>query len=259
MKEYYFPFGQMLHKVEQIDRSRKKAFVLGVYASAVHAQWKDKNGKQKIAALAVASEPEIFWTGDEARGNEIISSIDIPNELGTLELSRLNGPSGKALDDLYLSPLGLDRANTWLCDLLPEARINPSQQVAIEREYSKIAEAYNLPQVTVPEFKKSDLNSEIRRNEILMELETSQADTLILLGDLPIEKFLRFYIDKPFSKLSDFSNSENIYGKPHDLKINGKNYNVIPLCHPRQAARLGISSSEWGKVHDSWVKGLGGK
>ncbi len=72
-KYFYFPFGQKLKKVEQKDRSPKKVFVLGVYASAVHARWVDKNGKQKVSALAVASEPEIFWTGKNAE--EIISRI----------------------------------------------------------------------------------------------------------------------------------------------------------------------------------------
>jgi hypothetical protein len=53
-KKYYFPFGQELRKVEQKDKNSKKAFVLGVYASAVHARWIDENGRQKVAALAVA-------------------------------------------------------------------------------------------------------------------------------------------------------------------------------------------------------------
>lgn len=35
---YYYPFGEEVHKVVQQDRSPKKVFVLGVYASAVHAR-----------------------------------------------------------------------------------------------------------------------------------------------------------------------------------------------------------------------------
>ncbi|MBR2201384.1 MAG: hypothetical protein IJ894_11670, partial [Bacteroidales bacterium] len=62
---YKFPFGQEVHKLVQQDRSPKKVFVLGVYASAVHAKWKDKNGKLVCQALAVASEPRIFWDGNE--------------------------------------------------------------------------------------------------------------------------------------------------------------------------------------------------
>jgi hypothetical protein len=71
--KYFFPFGQELKKVEQKDRSPKKVFVLGVYASAVHARWTDKNGDLKVSALAVASEPSIFWTSENA--DKIISSI----------------------------------------------------------------------------------------------------------------------------------------------------------------------------------------
>ena len=59
---YLFPFGQELHPLVQEDRSPKKVFVLGVYASAVHARWK-KDGQIICQALAVASEPCIFWDG----------------------------------------------------------------------------------------------------------------------------------------------------------------------------------------------------
>jgi hypothetical protein len=103
---YYFPFGKDLKKVEQKDKSPKKAFVLGVYASAVHASWIGTNRKQKVAALAVASEPEIFWTG--ANAEKIISSIEIPEQLGRFALlvnRNLNGPSGRALNNLFLKPL----------------------------------------------------------------------------------------------------------------------------------------------------------
>jgi hypothetical protein len=81
---YSFPFGKELTKVEQTDKSPKKAFVLGVYASAVHARWTDINGRQLVSALAVASEPCIFWNGDYAA--QIISSIKISRKLGTLSV-----------------------------------------------------------------------------------------------------------------------------------------------------------------------------
>lgn len=37
---YYYPFGEIVHPLIQQDRTPKKVFVLGVYASAVHARWK---------------------------------------------------------------------------------------------------------------------------------------------------------------------------------------------------------------------------
>lgn len=255
MIKFNFPFGQPLTKVQQKDTSKKSAFVLGVYASAVHARWTDKDGKQKVAAIAVASEPDIFWTGENAK--QIISAIKIPMELGMLTVptdKKLNGPSGRALDKLFLAPLGLDRQSTWLCDLLPYSRVNVQQRIAIDKHYSDdIVRQFKLPQATVPNFDKAEFNSPIRRNEILEELESSKADTLILLGDLPIYWFLRFH-DKRFSKLSQFGDTKETYGRQHEIKINNKTYNVIPLCHPRQADRLGASSKKWGILHDNWTK-----
>lgn len=257
MNQYYFPFGQRLTKVQQSDKKPKKAFVLGVYASAVHAKWSDQNGKQKVAALAVASEPEIFWNGENAK--EIISSIQIPEELGKLSVptdKNLNGPSGVVLDTKILEPLGLDRTTSWLCDLLPESRVNPRQRKAIDKHYgSEIIHRFNFPTPMVPDFDKAELNNSQRRDEILIELETSNAEILILLGDLPIYWFLRFH-DKKYSKLSHFGETINSYGNPVEIKINNKHYNVISLCHPRQAGRLGNSNAKWGILHDNWIKSL---
>lgn len=254
-QKYFFPFGQELKRVTQKDRNPKKVFVLGVYASAVHAQWIDNEGKPKVSALAVASEPEIFWKGENAE--EIISTINIPAQLGKLIVpkdKRMNGPSGRALDRLYLEPLGIDRDSTWLCDLLPESRVNKNQRKAIDTHYSReIISQFKLPPATVPNFNKTELDSEIRRNEILKELEASKAETLILLGDLPIYWFLRFHY-KEYSKLSKFGDSEVEYGRERDFTINGNKYKLIPLCHPRQADRLGNSNVKWGKLHDNWIK-----
>ena len=77
-----FPFGQPIMKVCQSDRTPKKVFILGVYASAVHAKWFDENEKEKVKALAVDSEPEIFWRGENAK--EIIEEIKIPKGAGLI-------------------------------------------------------------------------------------------------------------------------------------------------------------------------------
>lgn len=251
---FIFPFGQILHPVVQTDLSPKKAFVLGVYASAVHARWIDKDGNQLVAALAVASEPEIFWTGQDAQSQ--IDKIEIPEEAGKLVLpgSNLNGPSGRALDELYLKPMELSRNSIWLCDLIPETRLNPNQKNAIKRFYKPLSKKYNLPRVTIPEFRQSELNSEIRRQEILDELFRSEAETLILLGDLPIKWFLNYFSDKKFENLASFGETPESYGSAHEMKIDGKTFSVIPLCHPRQAQRLGASSKNWFDLHSKWVK-----
>lgn len=254
-KTFYFPFGEKLEKLCQTDKSSKKVFVLGVYASAVHAKWIDKSGKQLVTALAVASEPEIFWRGENAE--EIISNITIPQDLGKLVVptnKNLNGPSGIALDKLFLEPLGFERKDAWLCDLLPESRVNTHQRAAINKYYNDdIVQKFHLNKATVPNFDKKELDCPIRRNEILLEIFESKAETIILLGDLPIYWFLRYY-NNNFKRLTDFGETFTDYGNIHNIKIANKLFKVIPLCHPRQADKLGNSNNKWWELHQNWIK-----
>jgi hypothetical protein len=256
-EKYYFPFGMPLRKVEQKDKSPKEIFVLGVYASAVHAKWIDSKGKTVVRALAVASEPSIFWKGDNA--DKIISKIKIPTELGKLlpANKNMNGPSGIALDELFLKPLGYTREESWLCDLLPYSRMNISQKKALQNNYTAgMIKKYGLNQYSIPEFSKNELNSESRRKEILQELKQSKAKKIMLLGDLPIKYFLTHFIEdgKKVNALIDFGTTISKYGKYQKFTIDGIAYEVLPLVHPRQAGALGRHSQTWYNLHSKWVK-----
>lgn len=250
---YHFPFGSTLKAVEQKDRSPKDIFVLGVYASAVHAKWLDADGKTLVKALAVASEPTIFWDGSDAAS--IIDRIKLPPGAGSLHpaTSTLNGPSGKALDERFLQPMGLTRASAWLCDLLPESRMNPSQAKAISRVYEPIAARFGLPKATIPEFRKGESGTAERRNAILDELVTSGAKRLVVLGDIPIQQFIEPLVDSRVRNLQHLTELAGAYGKPWRTTLAGRPMEVIGLCHPRQAARLGSSSAKWGAAHDTWL------
>ena len=61
-----FPFGQPIVSLAQSDRSPKRVFILGVYASAVHARWVGEDGRSIVKALAVASEPEMAKLGSHS-------------------------------------------------------------------------------------------------------------------------------------------------------------------------------------------------
>ena len=248
---YTFPFGQRVHEVIQQDRTPKRVFVLGVYASAVHAQWIDVNNKTKVKSLAVASEPYIFWRGDKA--DEIIKKIEIPEALGMLNPAntQYNGSSGIALDELILEPLGLSRSDVWLCDLVPHSCVNPKQRKAIINNYEPFIEEYDLPIPSVPEV-PGQLTDRKRRAAILEELIESGADFLVLLGDKPIQWFLNNF-DSRWNRLTDFSQNEDSYGKLHSTQIQGKKIEILPLAHPRQIAQLGRSSVKWYEYHQSWM------
>ncbi len=253
--KYRFPFGEELHPLVQKDRSKKEVFVLGVYASAVHARWK-KDGSIICQALAVASEPEIFWDGNIEEAKSIIEKIKIPSELGCLEPAgkNLNGPSAKVLDAHILAPLGYKRKDAWLCDLLPETRLNSSQERVIAEKYAPLMEKYSLNEVTVPP--RPDIFCDEKRSlEITEEFMQSGADLLILLGDIPIAQYLKRVADVPFSSLGEYTNLYG-YGNPAEVKINGRKIKVLPLAHPRQIGALGAHSERWNKIHLNWEASL---
>ena len=252
---YFYPFGEAVRPLVQIDRSAKKVFVLGVYASAVHAKW--KNGSRIVCqALAVASEPEIFWDGDPLEAAEIIRRIPIPEALGTLEPAsrRLNGPSAKVLDDHILRPLGFARKDAWLCDCLPETRLNPSQIKVIQERYNPLREQYDLPEVTIPA-RPSVFCDERRAEEITAELFESKADLLVLLGDIPIRQYLKKAAKIPYASLQEYCDRYG-YGNRSLAEINGKSIEVLPLAHPRQIGALGAHSQRWSHFHQTWESGL---
>jgi len=248
---YYFPFGQELHPLVQEDRTPKQVFVLGVYASAVHARW--KRGNEVISqALAVASEPRIFWDGDPEEAREIIGRCRIPRELGYLEPAgtQLNGPSAKVLDDDILGPLGFSRADAWLCDMLPETRLNPNQIKVLKEKYEPLIEAYGLNAVTIPK-RPSAFCDRNRCEEITAELLKSEAGLLVLLGDLPIQQYLNRVAEVPYASLQEYTDLYG-YGNASETVIAGRPLRVLPLAHPRQIGALGVHSEKWHDLHAVW-------
>jgi len=249
---FTFPFGQPVETLKQQDKELPKShFVLGVYASAVHARWV-YNGKQMVAALAVASEPYIFWRGEGAE--DIIAKIEIQPGAGTLKAvpQNMNGPSGRSLDECFLTPLGISRKEAWLCDIVPRSCRNPKQAKAIEEKYEHSSMTkYNLPKASLPPV-PNPLCDDKRRDEILAELKESGAGTIVLLGDEPV-KWLQSVSGCQEKRLADFGDKADTYGKPHGINIGGKEYKVLPLAHPRQVSKLGIHSPKWNKLHQGWM------
>ena len=249
--QYQFPFGEYLNKLEQQDKSCKKVFVLGVYASAVHAKW--IKGKETICqALAVASEPYIFWNGDSKEAQKIIDRIKINEAVGRLLLpnKNLNGPSAKVLEENILLPLGITRKDAWLCDLLPESRLNPKQKIVIENKYNPLKIKYGLNDVTVP-IEEGNFCDEARREEISNEIILSKAESLIILGDMPIKQYLKYVCNIEFKNLREYTQKYG-YGTPYPVIIKNHKINVIPIAHPRQIGGLGMSSSYWFEEHKKW-------
>ena len=250
-----FPFGMPVLPLIQRDRGHKRVFVLGVYASAVHARWVGEDGRTKVTALAVASEPEIFWRGEGAA--DIIAAVPVPPGAGRLlpAGARLNGPSGRALDELFLAPLGVDRADSWLCDLLPLSRQNERQAAALARSYEPVRLPLGLPSYHWPPV-PAELASAERRAAIACEIDEAAPDIIVTLGDQPLKWFTSHFGSR--ARLGDYGEAPQDYGRLHSLEIAGRDVQLLPLVHPRQAGGLGNHSSKWAGLHAHWVTEVAG-
>lgn len=255
---YQYPFGQYVTSVVQEDRTPREVFVLGVYASAVHAKW-TREGRTVCQALAIASEPRIFWDGNPDEARAIIDRISIPAEVGKLESAgrHLNGPSAKVLDEHILAPLGFAHEDAWLCDCLPQTRLNPSQVKVIRERYDPLVERYGLNEVTVPQ-RPSAFCDQTRAHNIVAELEESKAGLLVLLGDIPIAQFLRRVADVPYKSLQEYVDLFG-YGRATDIELCGRSIKVLPLAHPRQIGALGAHSERWHLAHQVWERDQRGR
>ncbi|MBZ0265209.1 hypothetical protein K8I28_11110, partial [bacterium] len=226
-----------------------------VYASAVHAKWIWNDGKSLISAMAVASEPEIFWDGNTVEAQNIISGIKLPENTGSLILpnGNLNGPSGKVLDEMYLKPLGFTRNDVWLCDLVPYSCMNGRQEKALKTKYDPKVKSHGLPEYNWTEVPK-ELTNETRRKEIVAEIELATPDVIITLGDQPLKWFTRYF--GSFARLRTYCKTDEQYGQKHTIQVSGKKIELLPLVHPRQAGGLGLHSPKWKKIHEDWVQKL---
>ena len=244
-----FPFGQPVRKVVQRDRTPKRVFILGVYASAVHARWLDARGKQLVQAIGVDSEPCIFWDGCCPEG--IISRIKLPAGAGCLEpaAKQFNGPSGRSLNEHYLEPLKLTRKDVWLCDLVPYSRMNPGQRKAISRSYKTHEEEWSLTPITWLKANRS-YKDEKRFEEIKEELRKSSAAMLITLGDQPLKWFAQKFGAK--NALRAYGKNIECYGRMSSIIVDDRHLNLLPLVHPRQAAGLAFHDPEWKSIHKEW-------
>ncbi len=246
-----FPFGQPVLSLRQADRSPKELFILGVYASAVHARWVGPDGAELAKALAVASEPHIFWRGEGPEA--IIDQIRLPEGAGELvpAARMFNGPSGVALDDRVLAPLHRTRQQAWLADLVPHSCVNAQQQAALDRCYLPRLNEWGLPVPSVPAV-PSALAGPARQDEIAEELLQSRARILVLLGDEPIRWFSAWWYPRG-RRLADFGTSADSYGRLTEASVAGHPVALLPLAHPRQIAKLGRSSARWYDLHKHWM------
>jgi len=134
--------------------------------------------------------------------------------------------------------------------MLPETRLNPNQLRVLKEKYNPLIEEYGLNEVTIPKRPNTFCDSR-RCEEITDELRRSEAELLILLGDLPIRQYLSRVADVPYTSLQEFAELYG-YGNAAEAVVAGKAMRVLPLAHPRQIGALGAHSEKWHDMHLRW-------
>jgi hypothetical protein len=240
-----YPFGQPVGPVSWRQPGPKPALIIGVYPSAVHARWIGPDGTG-IRALAVADEPEPFWTGHSAEPKIATVAATVPAEAGRIELAKgHNGRSGQALDELVLAPLGLTRDKIRVADIDNRYMANQSQQDAVARDYVPLVESGLLPPATWRPRRTIARIPSDRSPALTDEVAGADPAWIITLGDEP----LRALGLEPLTRAS--------YGIPLPAVVLGHNVQLLRLAHTRQQAGHGHSSSDWAEAHRQWRTGEG--
>lgn len=239
MSDYRFPFGRPVEPVAPTADGPRRVFVLGVYPSAVHARWVHPDGSVAVKDLAIDNEPEPFWWGDDAADR--VAAVTVPDGVGHLEASDKNGPSGKALDSLYLVPLGLGRQDCWITDLENCWKANEGQLAALERAYTPLVDRGLVPAFNLdPRPSKIRLVAD-RSPSLREEWDTAAPEVLITLGNEPADAL---DLERP---------AHQGYGTPTSVRVWDREVLHLALVHPRQAGGLGDHSGEWAQTHGRWI------
>ena len=109
---------------------------------------------------------------------------------------------------------------------------------------------YGLNPVTIPP-RPTLFCDQKRSEEILSELEESQAGLLVLLGDIPIQQFLNRVTNVNYTTLQEYVDIYG-YGNSSESTIKNRKISVLPLAHPRQIGALGAHSEKWNNTHHKW-------
>ena len=260
-----FPFGDRTtpRPPRRPSTGAARCFVLGVYPSALHVQWRlptwahGDAGKSVVGSLAISDEPEVFWDGADAerlvgewRARVGFRDGDGPTQWGKV-FAAGNGTSGRPVRDHVLRPLGVDPGSAWFTDIVNTyvVKTGKGQQGEAVELFNKLAARMELAEARLPKRPVPtaliNLAATDHRDRLRAELLEASAPIAVTLGE-EARSVLAAIADRtsggPTQVLSVTTTSDSTYGTPGTLSVGtwtGTWYALVPWSCPALADRVG--------------------
>jgi hypothetical protein len=264
-----FPFGRpSTLRPPRRSRAAADAFVMGVYPSALHIQWRLPEWARarfgwecrSVGALAVDVEPEVFWDG--LNQDDLVTRWK--RQVGWAEgdetgcfgscTAANNGSSGRAVAENVLKPMGITAQDTWFTDCIPwffikSSTSRPQQAEVIQRVYEPVARELGLGFARLPARPNpEDLVDITLREEgarLKTEIAESRTSLLVTLGEEPRRVMCSLAEDVGGSPRAALKVGPE-YGRRGWLRVDGRRTDWYALTHP------GNRSSQWAEARDGW-------
>jgi len=250
-----YPFGQPVGDTSRSPDRAYSTMVVGAYPSALHVHWRPpaSSGGRGITALAVADEPEPFWNGQDAAiwVDRWRSAVPFdPDEHGSVTPATANGTSGRALDEHYLTPLGLERTDCWITDCLTTYRASTAGQAAVAERFSRWAEEAGVDAGHVPGHPTEGaiVREALARHgeRLIEEFDQTAPERVITLGNAAL---------RVMSELLEVEGlpgqlEPETYGRSLLVDARGTDVEWLPLAHPGAVDKL----ARWKDVHGRWER-----
>jgi hypothetical protein len=133
--------------------------------------------------------------------------------------------------------------------MVPHALSDRGQQSAIQKRYEPLRQRFGLHESTVPlkPANSAGWRDLVEVERLVQELEQSQADTIISLGNPVIEHFLNRVCVTPIPRLTPED-----YGAVRQVVMKGgARYQVVCLAHMRVTTIRPMD--RWRIAHEDWI------
>jgi hypothetical protein len=248
-----FPFGQPVLPRPPSATSKRGLFVLGAYPSALHVAWTPPAPFRRVAAVAIDNEPTPFWTGEKAQ--QLVDAwrqaVAWRPAWGRVTIPPgLNGPSGVSVEADVLGALGFARADTCISDCLDTYYASTGLMTRITDTYAPFAVQHGVPPALLARHpSETEIVRAARERHLarlLRELESTQPDTLVTLGNAALRvarELLAVAADRdPGPRLSP---DPDRYGRAVEARLSGRIVRWFPLAHPAAPEAYQDAHARW--------------